>query len=219
MHQSHDINNTSSSSSSGDSNNTRATIKAEIKEQIKKEEYQYKASTIATEINLWLQYTGWEEVLAGSKYDLVKTAAFTATVSATEPELACIIQSWEQIIQQSLAMLMAISNYKDILKWQALPKNKVASQQPFERPKKRTITCYSQTFAWLLCYIMYTAPKSINNETKTKIGIMFSLLQLVHIKDIQEAVVVAVAMTDNNNNKLNIVVLGLMISLLIQDTS
>ncbi len=36
-----------------------------------KEEGQYQVSTAATDIDLWLQYIGQEEVLAGSKHDLV----------------------------------------------------------------------------------------------------------------------------------------------------
>ena len=62
-----------------------------------------------------MRYTGWEEVLAGSKHDLVTTAAFTATATATEPELERLIQSWERILQRSLDTLIAVSNYKDIL--------------------------------------------------------------------------------------------------------
>ena len=92
-------NESSSGSGSGSgSSDAEAAIKAEIKEWMKKEEGQYKASTVATEVDPWLQYIGWEEVLAGSKHDLVITAAFTATASATEPELLYIIESWEQII-------------------------------------------------------------------------------------------------------------------------
>ena len=56
--QSRDVNNSRSSSNSSGSGDTRAAIKAEIKEWIKKEEEEYKASIIATEIDPWLQYTG-----------------------------------------------------------------------------------------------------------------------------------------------------------------
>jgi hypothetical protein len=111
--ESRDVNN-NSSSGSGDAS---AAIRAEITEWMMEEEGQYQASTVATEIDPWLQYTGWEEVLAASKHDLVTTAAFTATATATEPELARLIQSWERILQRSLATLAAISKYKDILKW------------------------------------------------------------------------------------------------------
>ena len=166
--ESRDVNN-SSSSGSGDAS---AAIRAEIAEWMMEEEGQYQASTVATEIDPWLQYTGWEEVLTASKHDLVTTAAFTATATATEPELARLIQSWERILQRSLATLAAISKYKDILKWWASPKNEVASQRPFELPEKRTITRYSQTFIKLLCYVMRTAPKEPGEESKS--GVTFS---------------------------------------------
>ena len=42
---------------------------------------------MATEVDPWLQYTGWEEVLAGSKYNLVKIAKFTTTITTTKLEL------------------------------------------------------------------------------------------------------------------------------------
>lgn len=71
-------------------------------------------------------------------------------------------------------MLVAVGNYKDILKWWALPKNEVASQRPFEPPEKKTIIRYSQTFARLLCYVIRTAPESFNDKTKT--GVTFSEL-------------------------------------------
>jgi hypothetical protein len=82
-------------------------------------------------------------VLAGSKHNLVTTAAFTATATATEPELALLLQSWERILQRSLNTHTAVSNYKDILKWWASPKNEVVSQRPFELPEKRSIARYS----------------------------------------------------------------------------
>ena len=88
--QSRDVNNSNSSGNG----NTGATIKAEIEDWIKKEEAIYKVTAVAAEVDPWLQYTGWEEVLAGLKHDLVKTAAFTATATATKPELVRLTQSW-----------------------------------------------------------------------------------------------------------------------------
>ena len=55
--ESRDVNNrrdSSNSSGSGDMGDIEAAIKAEIKEWIKKEEEEYKVSTVATEIDLWL---------------------------------------------------------------------------------------------------------------------------------------------------------------------
>jgi len=169
---------------------------------------------VATEIDPWLRYTGWEEVLAASKHDLVITTAFTATAAATEPELARLLESWERILQHSLNTHAAVSNYKDILKWWASPKNEVASQRPFELPEKRSIVRYSQTFARLLCYVMRTAPESFEEETET--GVIFSELQWSYIKQVREAVVVAEA---DDDNELDTALMGLIISLLAQDTS
>ncbi len=55
--QSCDVNNSQGSGSGSGSDNTRdtrAAIKAEIEAWVKKEEEEYKASTVVTEINLWL---------------------------------------------------------------------------------------------------------------------------------------------------------------------
>ena len=214
--QARDINNNNrgGSGSGSSSNDTGAAIKAEIEEWIKQEEGQYQVNTVATDIDPWLQYMGWEEILAGSKHDLVTTAAFTATATATEPELERVLESWERILQRSLTTLAAVSNFKDILKWWASPKNEVASQKPFELPQnyKKTIPRYSQTFARLLCYIIRTAPESI--EEKTETGVVFSELQLEQVQHIREAVAVA-----DNDNELDVAVMRLIINLLAQDTS
>jgi hypothetical protein len=208
--QSRDVNK-SSGRGSGDAG---AAIKAEIAEWMVKEEGPYQVSTVATEVDPWLQYTGWEEVLAGSKHDLVKTAEFTATAAATEPELEQVLQSWERILQRSLSTLIAVSNYKDILKWWASPKNEVASQRPFELPRDRTVARYGQTFARLLCYVIRTAPESFDRETET--GVTFSELQWSYITEVREAAAVAVAEADA---RLDSALMGLIISLLAQDTS
>jgi len=216
--ESRDVNN-GSSSGSGDAS---AAIRAEIAEWMMEEEGQYQASTVATEIDPWLQYTGWEEVLAGSKHDLVTTAAFTATATATDPELARLSQSWERILQRSLATLAAVGNYKDILKWWASPKNEAASQRPFELPEKKTISRYSQTFARLLCYVMRAAPKELGEESET--GVTFSDEQWACIQDVREilqqpeaeAEAEAVAVDDETLDSL---LMELIISLLTQETS
>ncbi len=83
---------------------------------MKKEEEVYKTSIVITEINLWLQYTSQEEILARLKYSLVKIAKFIATTTTNKPELERLLQSQEQIVQHSLGILAVVSNYKDILK-------------------------------------------------------------------------------------------------------
>src|SRR5271156_1463625 len=209
--QSRDVN---SGSGSGVGNDIGAAIKAEIAEWIKAEDGKYEVNTVTTEVDPWLQNMGWEEVLAGSKHDLETTAAFTATATATEPELERVLQSWERILQRSLTTLKAVSNYKDILKWWASPDPKAVCQQPFELPQnhKTTIPRYGQTFARLLCYIMRTAPESMDEETET--GVIFCELQLAQVKEVREAVAVA-----DDDNELDTALLKLIISLLAQETS
>ena len=59
--ESRDVNNGQGSGSGSDDEESRdagAAIKAEIEEWLKKEEEEYKVSTVATEIDPWLQYTG-----------------------------------------------------------------------------------------------------------------------------------------------------------------
>ena len=91
--QSRDVNNNRGSrySSSSGRGDTGAIIKAEITEQISQEEGQYQVSAIAAEVDLWLQYTRQEEVLARSKHSLVETTVFTATTTATKPELKQVL--------------------------------------------------------------------------------------------------------------------------------
>lgn len=55
------------------------------------EEIKYKVSTVATKVDPWLQYAGWEEVLAGPKYRLIKTTAFAATAIAEETKLEPVL--------------------------------------------------------------------------------------------------------------------------------
>ncbi len=177
--QARDVNNAQGSGSGSDNKGSRdigAVLKAEIEDQVKKEEEEYKVSTVVTKIDLWLQYTSQEEVLAGSKHGLVRTTEFTATVTANKPELERLMYSWEQIVQRSLAILAAMSQYKDILKWQALPKNKAASQKLFELPQnyRKTVPWYSQTFGRLLCYVIRAVPEEPGDESET--GVVFSAI-------------------------------------------
>ena len=200
--------------SGSDSYDPSAVIKTEVTTWIKQEEEEarFEASTIAAETDPWLRYTGWEAELAGSQHDLVATARFTATATATEPELEPVLLSWERIFQRCLYTLTATSDYKDILKWWASPKQEAASQRPFERPEKQTTVRYSQTFVRLLCYVCRTVPDIFEDDTET--GITFSEDQWQCVKDVHEGV--AMAVTDN---ELDTRLMKLIISLVTQDTS
>ena len=41
---------------------------------------------MTADINLWLQYTGWEEVLATFKHNLMIIAVFVDTTTTTKPK-------------------------------------------------------------------------------------------------------------------------------------
>ena len=201
-------------SNSSSSNNASATIKAEVEEWIKKEEEdaKYKVSTVATEVDPWLQQMGWEEVLAGSKHSLVETAAFAATATTAEPEFEMLLQSWERILQRTLETLKAVSGFKDILKWWASPKLEEVCQKPFEVPEPKSIQKYSQTFVRLLYYVMRTAPESIDDETET--GVVFSVEQLLEVKNVREVLAKA-----DDDSTLDTAVFRLILRLITQNTT
>ena len=164
------------------------------------------------EVDPWLQYTGWEEVIAGSKHGLVETAAFAATATAEETEPATIMISWERILNRSLHTLRKLGDYKDILKWWASPKLEAASQRPFERPQPQTIARYSHTFARLLCYVFRTATASVHSETET--GVTYSAVQLSAVEEVRAAVAVP-----DNDYHIDSALMGVIISLIGQDMS
>lgn len=96
-----------------------------------------------TELDSWLQFTGWNEVLGQSKHDLVKTAQFAHEPRPEEPELARVLRAWSHILERCLDTLAA-TDQKDALKWWALPKNEAASPRPFEPPQNaKTVEKYS----------------------------------------------------------------------------
>jgi hypothetical protein len=68
------------------------------------------------EINPWLRYTGWIEVLAASKHGLVKTYEFTRVPDAEGEEgLTRVLNAWDRILLRCLDILEAV-DYKDVLK-------------------------------------------------------------------------------------------------------
>jgi hypothetical protein len=110
------------------------------------------------EMDSWLQYTKWNEVLSQSKHNLVKTFHFTRVPEPEEPELERLLRAWSRILERCLSTLEA-TDHKDALKWWASPKNEAASQRPFELPQNaKSIEKYSGFFESFICYMMRTAP-------------------------------------------------------------
>lgn len=110
------------------------------------------------EMDSWLQYTKWNEVLSQSKHDMVKTHQFTREPDPNEPKLDRVLRAWSRILDRCLDTLAA-TDQKDALKWWASPKNEATSQRPFELPQNaKTITKYSRYWESFICYMMRTAP-------------------------------------------------------------
>ena len=212
-HQSHEDSNGSSSGSGCDT-----TIKAEIADWITKQEKSQAGldrEILTTERDPWLRGVHWDEVLAGSQHNLVRTAAFATTATATEPDLVRLIQSWERILQRCLTTLAAIGKYKDILKWWVSPKIPEPKQVPFELLEKASLKQYSQTFQRLLCYILQVAPNGPEDLSET--GAVFSDQQWLAIRKIREVLQQPVAVVVAEDQPLDVALMGLIISLLAQD--
>jgi hypothetical protein len=117
------------------------------------------------EMDSWLQYTRWNEVLSQSQHSMVKTHEFTREPDPEEPELERLLQAWNRIFERCLDTLAA-TDHKDTLKWWASPKNEEASQRPFELPQSsKTISKYSKAWQQFICYIMRTVPEEWGEET------------------------------------------------------
>jgi hypothetical protein len=112
----------------------------------------------AVEMDSWLQYTKWNEVLGQSKHNLVKTSQFTRKPDPDEPELDRVLRAWSRILERCLNTLAA-TDQKDALKWWESPKNEAASQRPFELPQNaKSMEKYSGIWESFICYMMRTAP-------------------------------------------------------------
>lgn len=119
----------------------------------------------AAEIDSWLQFTGWNEVLGRSKHDLIKTYEFARAPDPDEPELERVVGAWRRILERCLDTLVA-TDQKDALKWWASPKNEALSQRPFELPQtSKSVDKYSAVWERLICYMMRTIPKLWEDET------------------------------------------------------
>jgi hypothetical protein len=103
---------------------------------------------LVVEMDSWLQYTKWNEVLSQSKHNLVKTFYYTRMPGPDETQLDRLLRAWNRILERCLNTLGA-TDYKDALKWWASLKNvkKVI--------KKRVY--------YIICYIYYFK-KNFNNK-------------------------------------------------------
>lgn len=123
------------------------------------------ARPTADELDPWIRYTGWNEVLLQSKHSIVKTHEFARVPDPEEPELVRLLEAWNRILNRCLDTL-ATTDHKDTLKWWASPKNEVCSQRPFElHQNTQSINKCSLVWQQFICYAMRTAPEEQGGET------------------------------------------------------
>jgi hypothetical protein len=115
----------SNGTGSGSSSGKKIEAAADLwEEEVKKARLKLSQTPQATEISPWLRFTDWPRVLSESQYDLVRTYNFTATATATEPELSRVQRAWGRILERCLETLESI-NHKDILKLWAEPTSSI----------------------------------------------------------------------------------------------
>lgn len=136
------------------------------------------------ELDSWLRFTGWNEVLSQSEHNIRDTHRFTREPDPEESELARLLVAWNRILERCLDTLAAM-DHMDTLKWWVSPKNEAASVHPFELPQNsKTMTKYSSRFQGFLCYAMRTAPVENWNE-KSETGVQFTRSQWKSIKQMR----------------------------------
>jgi hypothetical protein len=59
------------------------------------------------EMDSWLQYTKWNEVLSQSKHNMIKTYEYTHEPDPDEPALNRVIRAWSRILERCLDTLAA----------------------------------------------------------------------------------------------------------------
>jgi hypothetical protein len=133
------------------------------------------------EMDSWLQYTKWNEVISQSKHDMVKTFDFTRKPDPNEPRLGRLLRAWKGIFERCLDTLEA-TDHKDALKWWSSPKNEAASQRPFELPQNaKSIEKYSEFFECFICYMMRTAPVGEWADKTGKLVYILGYIKINHM--------------------------------------
>ena len=137
----------------------------------------------AVELDPWIRYTKWFEVLGKSKHNLVRTYAFLRVPDLEEEGLELVVRAWRQVKERCLDTLEA-TDHKDILKWWASPQQDHANQYPFELPQSsQSLDKYNQIWEQGLCYWIRTMPSSWDDETET--GVKYTQEQWQSLKRIQ----------------------------------
>ena len=123
------------------------------------------AKPSADEIDPWLRYTGWNEVLQQSQVDIIQTYEYTRQPDQEETKLQRLLRAWDRILERCLDTLENM-DHKDVLKWWASPKNEVASQHPFELHQSvQSVHKCSVVWQRFICYVMRIATADWEDDT------------------------------------------------------
>lgn len=119
----------------------------------------------ADEVDPWLRYTGWNDVLAESRHDIVATHMFVRDADPEETHLTHVATAWEQILERCLDTLER-TDHKDTLKWWHSPKNEVANQFPFElHQNAQSVSKCRDVWRNFLFYVVRTVPENEGDQT------------------------------------------------------
>ncbi len=150
------------------------------------------------ELDPWIRYTKWYEVLERSKHNLIRTYEFLRVPDPDELELQRVIRAWKRVKERCLDTLAA-TDHKDVLKWWASPKNDVASQRPFELPQNaQSLDKYSRVWEQFICYLVRTVPDRWGEEVESETGIKFTREQWESLQRIKDILIVT---EDSNTNE------------------
>lgn len=123
------------------------------------------ARPTADELDPWLRYTKWHDVLSQSKHDIVKTHKFVQDAEPEETQLEHLARAWDIVMQRCLDTLEH-TDHKDTLKWWNSPKNEVANQFPFElHQNAQSVDRCRDVWRNFLFYMVRTVPERPHGET------------------------------------------------------
>ncbi|OAF55127.1 hypothetical protein VC83_08395 [Pseudogymnoascus destructans] len=175
------------------------------------------AKPAADELDPWLRYTGWNEVLQESQVDIIQTYKYAREPEEKETKLQRLLRAWDRILERCLDTL-ANMDHKDVLKWWASPKNEVASQHPFELHQSvQSVHKCSAVWQRFICYMMRTATVDWEDDTET--GVEFTHAQWQSIQQIHTHLQTEPNNEDDQDPLLTAELMRLCMLVVMQDTS
>lgn len=135
------------------------------------------------ELDPWIRFTKWYEVIERSKHNLIRTYEFLRVPDPEEEGLQRVVRAWKRVKERCLDTLEA-TDHKDVLKWWVAPQKDKASQRPFELPQNsQSLDKYNLIWEQFICYLVRTVPEEQGGESET--GVKLTQEQWESLKRIQ----------------------------------